>query len=298
MSWLISIGRTEPAPAEPASVKAKQSPQQPIQPLPQVQAPPQESPVATSPVQSTTAPSQITPQQLAAPPAHVPAPASAPVSAPIPHSQPSLASISHASISTSVSQPIISSSPAFSHQPQASIHPSLSQHQQQAPLTQHQVPTHQFTHHSLPAHLDTQNPPQQSQHAAQPSQPQASAAHSAYFRQAEAPYFHTPTPPAGQGQDYNIFGQIGQQHPSQASHLGAFANNDYGYGDNQRVCALIFYINTGLRLSRASMNRTLNHPPLEEAALSSVMTMSKVFLPPNSTLETRSSPLQVPNLRN
>jgi hypothetical protein len=235
MFWLIRIARTEPAPApEPASVKAKQSPHQLIQPLPHAQAPAQESPVA-SPVQSTTAPSQVAHQQQVAH-APVPTPASAPVPASIPQSQPSLTS-AISSLPPSVSQPIISTSPAFSQQhPQASIHPSLSQHQQQALLTQHQVPTHQYTHHGLPTHLDaTQNPAPQSQHAA----PQASAAHSAYFRQAEAPYFHTPTPPAGQGQDYNIFGQIGQQHPSQASHLGTFASNDYGYGDNQRVCILV-----------------------------------------------------------
>lgn len=248
MFWLIGTDRTEPAPApEPASIKVKQSPQQLIQPLPQAQAPPQESPVPASPVQSTTASSQTAPQQQAAPPAPAPAPPPVPAPASVPQSHSSLTSaISHPSISTSVSQPIISSSPAFSQQqPQASIHPSLSQHQQQAPLTQHPVPTHQYTHHGLPTHLDaTQNPAQQSQHAAQPSQPQASAAHSAYFRQAEAPYFHTPTPPAGQGQDYNIFGQIGQQHPSQASHLGAFANNDYGYGDNQRVCPPLYSSNT------------------------------------------------------
>ena len=242
MFWLISIARTEPAPAsEPASVKAKQSPQQLIQPLPHAHAPAQESPVASSPVQATTAPSQLAPQQQVAHPAPAPPPASAPVPASIPQSQPSLTS-AISSLPPSVSQPIISTSPAFSQQqPQASIHPSLSQHQQQAALTQHQVPTHQYTHHGLPTHLDaTQNPTQQSQHAA----PQASAAHSAYFRQAEAPYFHTPTPPAGQGQDYNIFGQIGQQHPSQASHLGAFASNDYGYGDNQRVCVLVCCVNT------------------------------------------------------
>lgn len=201
--------------------------------------------MVTTPVQSTITSSQIAPQQQAAPPVSAPAPASAPVPASVSQSQPSLTStITHTSISTSVSQPITSSSPAFSQQqPQASsIHASLSQHQQQAPLTQHHGPTHQYTHHSLPTHLDApQNPTQQSQHVAQPSQPQASVAHSGYFRQAEAPYFHTPTPPAGQGQDYNIFGQIGQQH--QASHLGAFANNDYGYGDNQRVCVFIYCLN-------------------------------------------------------
>ena len=243
MFSLIKIARIEPAPAsEPASVKAKQSPQQIIQPLPHAQAPAQESPVTTSPVQSTTVPSHIAPQQQAPAPAPPLAHVSAPVPASIPQSQSSLTS-AISSLPPSVSQPIISTSPAFSQQqPQASIHPSLSQHQQQAPLTQHQVPTHQYTHHGLPTHLDAnQNPAQQSQHAA----PQASAAHSAYFRQAEAPYFHTPTPPAGQGQDYNIFGQIGQQqHPSQASHLGAFASNDYGYGDNQRVCVLLCCVNT------------------------------------------------------
>lgn len=230
-AWLISIGSTEPA-STSDSASVKSPPQQLVQPLPPAQAPAQESPVVTSPVQPTPAPSQIPPQHQAAPPPPAPAPAPAPVPAPLPQSQSSLTSA--LSISTSVSQPIISSSPAFSQQ--ATIHQSLSQHHQQPPLTQHQVPTHQYTHHGLPTHLDaTQNPAQQSQHAPQPSQPQASAAHSAYFRQAEAPYFHTPTPPAGQGQDYNIFGQIGQQHPSQASHLGAFASNDYGYGDNQRV---------------------------------------------------------------
>ena len=46
------------------------------------------------------------------------------------------------------------------------------------------------------------------------------------------------------------------------------------------------------------MTRTVNHPPLEEAAMFSVMTMSKVFLLPNNTQETLVSHLQAPSLRN
>ena len=46
------------------------------------------------------------------------------------------------------------------------------------------------------------------------------------------------------------------------------------------------------------MTRTLNHPPLEEAVMSSVTMMSKVFLPPSSSKETLSSRPQTPNLPN
>ncbi|KIJ18208.1 hypothetical protein PAXINDRAFT_167463 [Paxillus involutus ATCC 200175] len=233
---VIEPSPTEPtAAAEPAPAKPQQSPQQLIQPLPS-QALPQETSPTTSPAQSiATVSSQFAPQQQVSAPPPLPAPAPAPAPAPHPH-PPLTSSISHPSIPTSVSQPVMTTSPAFSQQQQqAVIHPSpLSQHQPQAPLTQHQVASHhQYSHLGLPTHLDAtaQHSPQ---HAPQPSQPQATAAHSAYFRQAEAPYFHTPTPPAGQAQDYNVFGQIGQQHPSQASHLGGFGNNDYGYGDTQR----------------------------------------------------------------
>ncbi|KAF8064124.1 hypothetical protein FPV67DRAFT_1503608 [Lyophyllum atratum] len=116
----------------------------------------------------------------------------------------------------------------------ASAHQQQLHQQQQNQHPQHAPQTHnQYAQHGLPTHID---PSQQAQ-----SQQQQNATHSNYFGRGEAaaaaPYFHTPTPPAGPAQDshYGSFGQLGAQgQHQQASHLGGFGAQDYGYGDNQR----------------------------------------------------------------
>lgn len=127
-----------------------------------------------------------------------------------------------------------------SQQQQQPPQPPLTNHQQ-IPQNQTQVHSqhHQYVQHGLPTHLDPmQN--QASTQLPQTSQQQSIGGPASYFRQPDAPYFHTPTPPAGQSQDgpYGAFGQLGQQvqHQAQASHLGGgFGANDYGYNDTQRV---------------------------------------------------------------
>ncbi|KAG5728224.1 CUE domain-containing protein [Termitomyces sp. T112] len=128
------------------------------------------------------------------------------------------------------------------HQPQhqqqqhslASVHQQqlLQQHVQQP---QHTQPLNQFTQHGLPTHMDPSQQPLHSQ--------QQNNSHSNYFGgRGEAaatagPYFHTPTPPAGQAQDspYGSFGQLGAQpQHQQASHLAGFGQDYNAYGENQR----------------------------------------------------------------
>jgi hypothetical protein len=155
-------------------------------------------------------------------------------------SQPSMPSQS--SSSSSISSPISSSfsqSQVASQQSLANHHPPQHQHHL---AHQNQTPVHaQYMQHGLPTHLDpAQNQLQHSSHAPHAPQAQqqltsASTGHS-YFRQPEAPYFHTPTPPAGQQDSpYGTFGQIGQQmqHQSQGSHGGFGA--EYGYSDSRNV---------------------------------------------------------------
>ncbi|KAJ6463342.1 hypothetical protein C8R45DRAFT_1080321 [Mycena sanguinolenta] len=108
------------------------------------------------------------------------------------------------------------------------------QQQQQHQHLPHQSHTqHQYAQHGLPTHID---PSQQSTPQHQPA-----SAHSSYFRNetasASSPYFHTPTPPAGQTQDtpYGAFGQLGAQgQHQQGGHLGGFGQQDYGHAENQR----------------------------------------------------------------
>lgn len=149
---------------------------------------------------------------------------------------------------------------SYSHQPAQALsqqQPSLASHhaqhqqqqqQQQSPL---HAPQHQqhYVQHSLPTHVDTAPTAQQPHSAQSPqAQPQQNAAHSSFFRQQEAPYFHAPTPPvsASQSQDspYGSFGQLSGQlggnqiaHQTQASHLSGFGQGEYGYDNNQRVSA-------------------------------------------------------------
>ncbi|KII90171.1 hypothetical protein PLICRDRAFT_124097 [Plicaturopsis crispa FD-325 SS-3] len=162
------------------------------------------------------------------------------------------------SLPSSVSQPAIQ--PAAPPQSAATSSPmhQFAQQQQQQQLANHhqqqqqQQPLqsqshlhsqqHQYAQHGLASHLDpTQGQAQQTpQHAPQPTQPQqqqGGIGHS-YFRQTEAPYFHTPTPPAGQVQESpyggGFGGQQAQHQQAQPSHLGGFGSQDYGYNDGQR----------------------------------------------------------------
>ena len=267
--------RVEPPIIEVVSQKTKESPQQPIQALPQVtpQTSAQDTTATASPVRTTatTSPSisTSTAQHISAPgPITTSAPVAAAVSAPTPitaqvqsSQSPLTPSVSQPSIPSSASQPVTSTnsqplSQIQSQQPtqpqqlpsQIPLHSSLGTHQPQtsAPLSQPQqqvLTQHQFAHHGFQTHLSDTAIQQSSQPATQvqtaPQQPQQPA--STYFRQSDAPpYFHTSTPPAA-GQEYavGVFGgQVGQQHPGQASHLGGFGSGDYDY-NGQRVTSLI-----------------------------------------------------------
>ena len=152
-------------------------------------------------------------------------------------SYPIPASISQPSISSqnatpALSPPVVS----FTPQSQAVSQPSLANHHQsqtshipQQSLNSNSTPS-LYNQHELPSHL---NPPTQGQPSPHAPQPQPSvASYTSHFRQQEAPYFHTPTPPASsQESPYGAFGQLGQtlQHQSQQPHAG-FAT-DYGYND-------------------------------------------------------------------
>ncbi|KAF8172832.1 hypothetical protein K438DRAFT_175917 [Mycena galopus ATCC 62051] len=108
------------------------------------------------------------------------------------------------------------------------------QQQQQQHLPQQSHAQHQYAQHGLPTHIDPSQQQSTPQH-----QP---ASHSSFFRSeptpaAASPYFHTPTPPAGQTQDtpYGAFGQLGAQgQHQQGAHLSGFSQQDYGHADNQR----------------------------------------------------------------
>ncbi|KAI0759097.1 hypothetical protein C8Q74DRAFT_1451911 [Fomes fomentarius] len=205
----------QPAAPEPAAAPAPTI--QALEPVAPVASPPSQTPLASTPLFQTSIsqPSQQSqPQQLQQPPALPP----------------------------SLSNPPITSASSLSPYSQQS-QPSLSSHQSQQPQSQTH---HSYAQHGLgPSHLE-QVQSQQQQHNAsvsqqQPQQPapgQNIGGPSSYFRQAEAPYFHTPTPPAGQSQEspYGAFGQLGQvQHQGQGSHLGNFGGADYGYsGESQR----------------------------------------------------------------
>jgi len=205
-----------PAPA-PASAPAPA-------PVPQ---PPSISPTKTqtqqNPVTSTLF-QQSLPQQVQQPSQQVQ-----------PHSIP--ASISQPSISSQNATPALSSPVvSFTPQSQAVSQPSLANHHQsqtshipQQSLNNNSTPS-LYGQHELPSHLNPQPQVQPTPHAPQP-QPSV-ASYTSHFRQQEAPYFHTPTPPASsQENPYGAFGQLGQtlQHQSQPSHTGFGA--DYGYND-------------------------------------------------------------------
>ena len=219
-----------------------QEPVQPIQPAPApAPAPaPVSQPPSISPPKTQTQQSPVTsalfqqnlPQQVQQPNQQV-------------QTHPIPASISQPSISSQNPTPALSSPVvSFTPQSQAVSQPSLANHHQpqsshipQQSLNNGSAPS-LYGQHELPSHLNPQTQVQPSPHAPQP-QPSV-ASYTSHFRQQEAPYFHTPTPPASsQESPYGAFGQLGQtlQHQSQPSHTGFGA--DYGYNDrNVRKDAL------------------------------------------------------------
>jgi len=151
-------------------------------------------------------------------------------------SHPIPASVSQPSISQNATPALSSPVVSFTPQSQAVSQPSLANHHQpqtshipQQSLNNNSTPS-LYGQHELPSHLNPQTQVQPSPHAPQP-QPSV-ASYTSHFRQQEAPYFHTPTPPASsQESPYGTFGQLGQtlQHQSQPSHTGFGA--EYGYND-------------------------------------------------------------------
>ncbi|KAI5993701.1 hypothetical protein F5J12DRAFT_426647 [Pisolithus orientalis] len=240
-------------------------------------------------------------------PASAPAPAPAPASLPVtssastqPSQSPLTTSVSHASILPSVGQSVVNTNHTLpQHQPQPSTQPQQPPSQQplhslaiphqpqpSGPLSQplQQVPTqHQFSHHGFPAHFSDPAVQQSAQTATQiqstQQQPQQQVS-ATYFRQAEAPYFHTPTPPAS-GQEYAIGafgGQIGQQHPGQASHLGNFGSGDYGYES-----ARGFYESYGQSPGFSGGRNVLGHDDVKGLAGTNQLPSAGVgVLPPSS----------------
>ncbi|KAI0351591.1 hypothetical protein OH77DRAFT_1506392 [Trametes cingulata] len=229
----------EQKPTVPEPIAASAPASQPQEPAVPVSSPPTQTPLTSGTLFQTSLPQQQAPQQTQQPvqPPHIAAPAQSQQSA-LP------TSLTQPTLSTQTSLPSSSSTSAlspYSQQSQSISQQSLASHQSQQPQAQ----SHHTYGHGLPAHLDQVQQPQHSTPVSQPQQQQPAQAQnigggpSSYFRQPEAPYFHAPTPPAGQqSQDspYGSFGQLGQQvqHQAQGSHLGNFGGADYGYGDSQR----------------------------------------------------------------
>ncbi|KAF8875003.1 hypothetical protein BD779DRAFT_1678480, partial [Infundibulicybe gibba] len=128
----------------------------------------------------------------------------------------------HTAATTSPIQQYAQQQQAVSQQSLASNHQHHQQHPTPAqpatpptatPPSQSQSSHHQYAQHGLPTHID-------------PSVQQSEAA---------APYFHSPTPPAGQADSpYGSFGLAAQGQHQQSSHLSGFGSGDYGYGETQR----------------------------------------------------------------
>ncbi len=236
-----SVSQEPPQASQPAQLPALQVQTQASEPAPAITSPPTQTPLGGAPgLFQQSIPQQAHHQQISAP-APIP-----PVSQPQ-HQSGLSSSLSQPALPAQVSvQPQSSASTSnissYAHQGTAAP-PSLPSHQlpqqqsqSQGLLTQqHQ----QYVQHGIPTHLD-QQPTQPPQVA--PATQQNAGGHSSYFRQQEAPYFHTPTPPvsASQTQDgpYGSFGQLSGQlgHQNQASHLGGFGGADYQYGgESQRV---------------------------------------------------------------
>ncbi|TBU59867.1 hypothetical protein BD310DRAFT_957925 [Dichomitus squalens] len=231
----------EPSPAEqkaPQPVAPEPAPApvvQPQEPAAPITSPPSQTSLPSAPLfqSSISQPSQQSsqPQQVS----QLPAVSQQTQQSTLPPS------LTQPSLTTPSSLPSSSANSAISPYSQQS-QPSLASHQTHQ--TQSQA-HHSFGQHVLPTHLD-QVQSQQQHTAPAPSQQQQQqptavgqgqniGGPSSYFRQPEAPYFHSPTPPAGQSQDspYGAFGQLGQ-HQGQGSHLGNFGGADYGYGESQR----------------------------------------------------------------
>ncbi|KAJ7058270.1 hypothetical protein C8F01DRAFT_1060523 [Mycena amicta] len=222
---------------------------------PEPEAAPEPQPQATSP----RAPQVVAPthHEHTPPQATVPPTSASLGSALFQQGLPPQAQVSSHTLPSSVSQPVVSqksaplteslaAQPVQLQQEHSQLTPQqqyMQQHmaaggyvpphlQLQQQQQQQQSHSHQYSQHGLPTHID-------------PSQPnpqlQAASAHSNYFRNehapaaASSPYFHAPTPPAGQTQDtpYGAFGQLGGQgQHQQGGHISGFGQ-DYGH-DNQR----------------------------------------------------------------
>ncbi|KAH9856446.1 hypothetical protein C2E23DRAFT_518342 [Lenzites betulinus] len=236
----------EPAPAEqkpvaPAAPEPASAPALPVQePVAPIASPPSQTPLTSGSLFQSSLPQQQVPQQPQQPaqPPHVPTPAQ-------PQQSTLSASLTQPALSAQTSLPASASTSAispYSQQSQAISQQSLSSHQSQQPQPQSHLG---YGQHGLAAHLEQVQAQQQQHVSPQPQQQQQTTqaqnlggGPSSYFRQAEAPYFHAPTPPAVQNQDspYGSFGQLGQQvqHQAQGSHLGNFGGAEYGYGESQR----------------------------------------------------------------
>jgi len=232
---------TEALVAEPITASIPQSKAEPAAPLlPPATAPPSSTSL-TSMFQQQHGPSVSQPQQ--------------------PQALSVQSSISHHTLPTSISQPIVSNQTNVHTSTPSSLHQFS---QQQNAAQQQPTPTHQHQSQHQAPHLQPQSQqvshlPQQvqqnqpahtlNQHAmlvhldqAQTQQPLQPTAHSNYFRGSEtsasSPYFHAPTPPVAQTQDnsYGSFGQLASQgQHQQASHSNTFGSNDYPYNERVRL---------------------------------------------------------------
>ncbi|KAL4253810.1 RNA polymerase II degradation factor 1 [Abortiporus biennis] len=202
------------------------------------------------------------------------------------------------SLPISLSQPALHTQAAPTQPPTSTSNLSAYTSSSQQSLTSHQLAQpqsqiqsqqhHQYIQHGLPTHLESQ-PAQttQSPQVAPASQQQnvGLSGHSSYFRQPEAPYFHTPTPPvsATQSQEspYGSFGQLGNQlgHQTQGSHLSGFGAQEYGYGDNQRT----FYDSYSGGPSSFSNRNVLGHDDIKGLPGAPQQTHGAPGLPPVSS---------------
>ncbi|GBE87142.1 hypothetical protein SCP_1003890 [Sparassis crispa] len=157
------------------------------------------------------------------------------------------------SLPPSLTQPVVPTQAQIQAQPSlpasGTSTSSISQYSQSLPqqsISNHQLPQSQaqqqhlpYVQHGLPSHFEPAQNQAHSPSIPHAQQQQQSLGGASYFRQPEAPYFHTPTPPATQAQEspYGAFGQLGQQqiqHQGQGSRLTGFGG-EYGYTDTQRT---------------------------------------------------------------
>ncbi|KAF7320801.1 CUE domain-containing protein [Mycena chlorophos] len=209
---------------------------------PEPEVAPEPQPLTTSP----PAPQAVQSVHHDAPPqASVPPTSASMGSALFQQGLPPQAQVSTHTLPSSVSQPVVSQKSGSLVEPQPvqvqEQHSQLTPQQQymqqhmaggyvpphlQLQQPQHQTHSHQYSQHGLPTHIDPSQPNPQHQ----------AASHSNYFRNehtpaASSPYFHAPTPPAGQPQDtpYGAFAQLGGQgQHQQGAHLSGFSQ-EYGH---------------------------------------------------------------------